>query len=58
MVVSSGKATGNTFEQSLNGQPFFVTGNWDINEGTGVPVVSAHICLKALVLRSANRPKR
>lgn len=36
MVVSAGKATaGNTFEQTLNGQPFFVTGNWDVSEGAG-----------------------
>lgn len=35
MVVSSGKATGNTYEQGLNAQPFFLTGNWDVSEGTG-----------------------
>lgn len=35
MVVSAGKAAGNGFEQALNGQPFFVTGNWDVSEGAG-----------------------
>ncbi|HYY59736.1 MAG TPA: tetratricopeptide repeat protein, partial [Pyrinomonadaceae bacterium] len=35
MVVSSGKATGNTFEQTLNAQPFFLTGSWDVSEGAG-----------------------
>lgn len=34
-VVSSGKTSSNTFEQSLNSQPFFVTGNWDVIEGAG-----------------------
>jgi tetratricopeptide (TPR) repeat protein len=34
-VVSSGKASGSSFEQSLNAQPFFLTGNWDVVEGTG-----------------------
>jgi hypothetical protein len=33
-VVSSGNATGGTFEQTLNSQPFFLTGTWDIAEGT------------------------
>jgi tetratricopeptide (TPR) repeat protein len=33
--ISSGKSTGNVFEQSLNSQPFFVTGNWDVIEGAG-----------------------
>jgi tetratricopeptide (TPR) repeat protein len=33
-VVSSGKA-GASFEQSLAGQPFFVTGRWDTVEGVG-----------------------
>ncbi|MCA1640190.1 MAG: hypothetical protein LC768_18020, partial [Acidobacteria bacterium] len=28
-VVSSGMGNANSFEQKLNGQPFFVTGNWD-----------------------------
>jgi Tetratricopeptide repeat len=35
MLVSSGKATGTTYEQSLSAQPFFLTGNWDVSEGTG-----------------------
>jgi Tfp pilus assembly protein PilF len=35
MVVSSGKATGMTYEQSLNAQPFFLTGTWDVSEGAG-----------------------
>jgi hypothetical protein len=34
-VVSGGKATGATFEQQLHSQPFFLTGNWDVVEGTG-----------------------
>lgn len=34
-VISSGKASGATFEQSLNAQPFFVTGSWDVVEGSG-----------------------
>lgn len=33
-VVSSGNASGATFEQPLNSQPFFLTGSWDIAEGT------------------------
>ncbi|MGB7925544.1 MAG: hypothetical protein WCF57_20060 [Pyrinomonadaceae bacterium] len=32
-VVSSGNASGATFEQPLNSQPFFLTGSWDIAEG-------------------------
>jgi tetratricopeptide (TPR) repeat protein len=36
MIVSAGRAAaGNTYEQSLNGQPFFLSGNWDVNEGSG-----------------------
>ncbi|HEX8773767.1 MAG TPA: tetratricopeptide repeat protein [Pyrinomonadaceae bacterium] len=36
MIVSSGKATSaTTFEQTLNAQPFFLAGAWDVNEGTG-----------------------
>ena len=35
MLVSSGKAAGQTFEQTLNAQPFFLTGSWDQSEGTG-----------------------
>ena len=34
-IVSSGKANGASFEQALYAQPFFLTGNWDISEGTG-----------------------
>jgi hypothetical protein len=34
-ILSSGKSNGNAFEQSLNSQPFFVTGNWDVIEGAG-----------------------
>ncbi|HEV7843631.1 MAG TPA: hypothetical protein VGO69_08020 [Pyrinomonadaceae bacterium] len=34
-VVSSGKASGAGVEQSLYAQPFFLTGNWDVVEGTG-----------------------
>jgi hypothetical protein len=36
MIVSSGKAAGGTtFEQTLNAQPFFLAGAWDVNEGSG-----------------------
>ncbi len=34
-VVSAGKQNGPGFEQTLNAQPFFLTGNWDAAEGTG-----------------------
>lgn len=35
-VVSSGRAAGaNSFEQTLNAQPFFLTGRWDAVEGAG-----------------------
>ncbi|MBD0370709.1 MAG: hypothetical protein ICV60_07750 [Pyrinomonadaceae bacterium] len=34
-VISSGKASGAGFDQSLNAQPFFITGNWDVVEGAG-----------------------
>lgn len=37
-VVSSGTQTANSFEQRLNGQPFFVAGNWDKVEANGVSV--------------------
>jgi tetratricopeptide (TPR) repeat protein len=37
-IVSSGTQTGNSFEQRLNGQPFFVAGNWDKIEANGVSV--------------------
>lgn len=44
MVISSGKATGTSFEQTLNAQPFFVTGNWDLSEGAGpLSGVSAYL---------------
>jgi hypothetical protein len=35
MLVSSGKASGTSYEQTLNAQPFFLTGAWDVSEGTG-----------------------
>lgn len=31
-IVSSGKASGTTFEQNLFAQPFFVSGSWDVIE--------------------------
>jgi hypothetical protein len=34
-VISSGKGTGQTYEQTLNAQPFFLTGAWDVVEGSG-----------------------
>ncbi|MFN2453981.1 MAG: tetratricopeptide repeat protein [Pyrinomonadaceae bacterium] len=40
-VIASGAQTGGrasgsaTFEQTLNAQPFFLTGEWDTSEGTG-----------------------
>src|SRR5918911_1818665 len=34
-TVSSGKAQGASFEQPLNAQPFFLSGSWDVAEGTG-----------------------
>lgn len=37
-VVSSGSANASAFEQKLNGQPFFVTGNWDSLDTKGVTV--------------------
>lgn len=44
MIVSSGKATGTSFEQTLNAQPFFVSGNWDLIEGAGTSVgISAYL---------------
>jgi hypothetical protein len=30
MIVSSGTESGNSFEQKLNAQPFFLTGSWDV----------------------------
>ncbi len=35
-VVSSGVESGGTFEQKLNGQPFFAVGNWDVVDRSGV----------------------
>ena len=37
-VVSSGVETAGTFDQKLNGQPFFVDGNWDMSNQNGVAV--------------------
>lgn len=37
-VVSSGTQTGTTYEQKLNGQPFFLAGSWDTVESKGVSV--------------------
>src|SRR5205085_615935 len=34
-VISSGQASGATFDQKLNAQPFFLTGKWEMVEGTG-----------------------
>jgi hypothetical protein len=38
-AVSSGTQTGSAFDQKLNGQPFFATGNWDTIESKGVTVL-------------------
>jgi tetratricopeptide (TPR) repeat protein len=37
-IVSGGTNTGNIFEQKLNSQPFFVAGNWDKVDASGVSV--------------------
>ena len=37
-VVASGTQNGTTFEQKLNGQPFFIAGSWDTIESKGVTV--------------------
>lgn len=37
-VLSSGVESANAFEQKLNGQPFFIAGNWDKVDVTGVSV--------------------
>jgi len=37
-VIASGTNNANTFEQKLNGQPFFVAGNWDKIDANGVSV--------------------
>jgi hypothetical protein len=34
-VVSSGRGNGPAFDQMLSAQPFFLTGNWDVNNGSG-----------------------
>ena len=34
-TLSSGKASAGTFDQTLNGQPFFLSGTWDVSEGGG-----------------------
>ncbi len=38
MVLSSGAMAVSGFEQKLNGQPFFIAGNWDKTEAGGVEV--------------------
>ncbi len=38
-IVSSGTQTGNGFEQKLNGQPFFVAGDWDTVNANNVSVL-------------------
>src|ERR1700755_464703 len=35
-VISSGTLSASTFDQKVNGQPFFVTGSWDTVESRGV----------------------
>lgn len=37
-VIASGIKTTNGFEQKLNGQPFFTTGQWDVVNSNGVEV--------------------
>lgn len=37
--ISSGTHNSSSFEQKLNGQPFFITGNWDTVESDGVSVL-------------------
>jgi tetratricopeptide (TPR) repeat protein len=37
-VLASGAETGNTFDQKLYGQPFFIAGNWDKLDSNGVSV--------------------
>ena len=52
-VVSTGRLQGQTFEQQLLVQPFFVTGKWDAVEGAGeAKGVSAHL------LRGASAEER
>ncbi len=38
-IVSSGAEAAGAFDQKLNGQPFFVTGNWDSINAGGVTVM-------------------
>lgn len=40
-IVSSGRANGNLFEQSLNAQPFFLAGQWETVESTDARGISA-----------------
>lgn len=35
MVVASGRGSGSSFDQMLKVQPFFLTGNWDVSDGSG-----------------------
>lgn len=37
-LISSGTQSGTNIEQKLNGQPFFLTGSWDLIESKGVSV--------------------
>jgi hypothetical protein len=37
-VVSAGKLTAGAFDQSLNGEPFFAAGKWEVSEQNGVSV--------------------
>lgn len=37
-IISSGTQNGNIYEQKLFGQPFFLTGNWDVVNSNGVSV--------------------
>lgn len=34
-VVSSGRGNSPTFDQTLSAQPFFLTGSWDVSNGSG-----------------------
>ncbi|MDT4969825.1 MAG: hypothetical protein QOJ64_4562 [Acidobacteriota bacterium] len=34
-IIASGKGSGSTFDQSLNAQPAFLSGDWDVTEGAG-----------------------
>jgi len=50
MVVSSGQANGSSFEQTLNAQPFFLTGKWDTVDGVGeARGISAWLVAGALI---------